>query len=947
MIDEKSLKNMLDNPNYIQKHIYELIHKSTNGEEIIVSPHTPFSTLVEGMALAAAGTITGVRSILTSKYPSLGLTNQELLAHVPDAAMMNIHSTPVETKMVFYINLNDFRSHGYRPPNSNYIETRLLTDTEVVVLGTTFTLLNDVVVRLYDTTNVIHATQINNDNPISINNVSVVKAGIVSFQDGGSWIALEVPIKQVKKHTVVSTITSAEGYSRKIILGSKYYYSNVSFKNSDYPEGRVLPKSYTEEYIDPNVPRVCIKVTGNEVNYTIPDIYLVNRNISGELIIDIYETEGKLQLPLSKYSIDNFKVSSPSKATTESGATIKNIMLLASSRVMASGGSNGMSLDEIKSGIINNTLGNSKVPITTKQIEQQGLIDGFTIYLNTDIVTDRVLIAEKSLTPSDNPAIYTKPDIYFNHTQIILSELTGSSNVSMSGSYIVIKGGTIFSNNNGVIKVVCDAERDKIHMLSGNDKITYLKNNKLFVSPYYYILDTNNTSYSRSRVYDLDRPEARDIKIVEVNNNDHMIQVNTNQYGLIKTSSGYTLKSTVVGNDAFASSDMKKFHAQLSLPVNNYSYVHIPGTFNPNTGMFSFDIETDHYVTEDDKLIITNGISDITDPAVELLSKARLTLFTTDNSIKDINAGVTKNVVTVPNLSDVTEYTTEIIELKFGSRIDYLWDRTYITYTDRKYKRHEHDVPATYPENVYEVDGKTGAIFKIENGVVTHNLIHAAGEVVRDDKGDVVLLHKAGDPVLVDGEPVIDIAAGVVYNIDIMMIEYEYYVSTQITQVNYLKSVLDIIDAWVTQELPNINKRMLENTKILYKSFKDVSSVKALVNGEIVMLPYSVSPTVVLYTTNTEFTRTERLVMSRTIGRIIHKHLDNLEINTAEMNKEILEALGANISAVTVKNIVPGDVAGVLKILDKNSRLALGKKLVSINNELVPMYDIDLKIHTT
>ena len=614
---------------------------------------------------------------------------------------------------------------------------------------------------------------------------------------------------------------------------------------------------------------------------------------------------------------------------------------------MASGGSNGMSLDEIKSGIINNTLGNSKVPITTKQIEQQGLIDGFTIYINTDIVTDRVLIAEKSLTPSDNPAIYTKPDIYFNHTQIILSELTGSSNVSMSGSYIVIKGGTIFSNNNGVIKVVCDAERDKIHMLSGNDKITYLKNNKLFVSPYYYILDTNNTSYSRSRVYDLNRPEARDIKIVEVNNNDHMIQVNTNQYGLIKTSSGYTLKSTVVGNDAFASSDMKKFHAQLSLPVNNYSYVHIPGTFNPNTGMFSFDIETDHYVTEDDKLIITNGISDITDPAVELLSKARLTLFTTDNSIKDINAGVTKNVVTVPNVSDVTEYTTEIIELKFGSRIDYLWDRTYITYTDRKYKRHEHDVPATYPENVYEVDGKTGAIFKIENGVVTHNLIHAAGEVVRDDKGDVVLLHKAGDPVLVDGEPVIDIAAGVVYNIDIMMIEYEYYVSTQITQVNYLKSVLDIIDAWVTQELPNINKRMLENTKILYKSFKDVSSVKALVNDEIVMLPYSVSPTVVLYTTNTEFTRTERLVMSRTIGRIIHKHLDNLEINTAEMNKEILEALGANISAVTVKNIVPGDVAGVLKILDKNSRLALGKKLVSINNELVPMYDIDLKIHTT
>ncbi len=947
-LTREELQKYIYDPNMLQKIVLDNIETATNGEIVISDPTSPFTMLLETAAVTSANAAIESKNIIRRKYPSLATKEDELYHHISDNELANMFAIPTDTYIVFYVNILDLKTTGFRPIGASYVETTIPEGTEITVLDTPLTLLNDIVVRLYDN-GTIFVEQQQNENDIAFEDIGVIPATITTNNEGTPWIIFETRVKQVKKLVKNTAVSVAEGFNHIISSSDKYFYSEVSYKNSNTNDKYVkLEKSHNEEYIDPTIPTVFISVYGNEVLYRIPDLYLVDGGISGNVNIELYETKGNIYLPINKYTIEDFNIVLGNTGKNESASTSANIAILANSRSILEGGSNGMSLEELRHSIINNTKGDIDLPVTDYQLQRYANMSGYEIFKSLDVITERLYIATKSLPKVSSNLILAKQDVFFNTTQVILEDILTNTNISIQNDNFIIKSNTIFKEVNSIIKIVSNDELNYISSLNNIQKMEYLKVNKYFYTPYYYIIN-NDDMYSTSRVYDLDRPILEDLRIVGKNTTVNQ-RVNIDKFTILKTVSGYRLVFTVISNDEFKllNPNLTGLQLKMSLKGTN-SFVYFNAVRDISTGYYIVDINTDLFIDDDNYLDLLNGTSDIFNKRFNIDNYITVYIYTTDGSVVDNTNYLNDEINKEPN-SDYVILSKEKLKVTFGRKVEYIWNRLYNTYTERKYLKYEYDIPLVYEEDVYEVDPETGSIYTCTTvgGIpeITTNKLFSKGDYVLDDVSNQILKHKKGDVILDENQlPIINSVSGVIRFIDILMLEYEFRISNSNAYVNYKETTLDVLHSYLFEDLPNFNNKLLENTKLLYKSYKSSKNVIVNINNVYYSMPYIVKPLVTLYVTNkVSLTNDEIELYKNTIGTVINNYLNNTVIKLDEIRKEIITTIGDKVVSVKINNIDPNN-SEVITIRDKTTRLVLNKLLdLNKNNELIVKYDIEVII---
>ncbi len=947
-LTREELQKYIYDPNMLQKIVLDNIETATNGEIVISDPTSPFTMLLETAAVTSANAAIESKNIIRRKYPSLATKEDELYHHISDNELANMFAIPADTYIVFYVNILDLKTTGFRPIGASYVETTIPEGTEITVLDTPLTLLNDIVVRLYDN-GTIFVEQQQNENDIAFEDIGVIPATITTNNEGTPWIIFETRVKQVKKLVKNTAVSVAEGFNHIISSSDKYFYSEVSYKNSNTNDKYVkLEKSHNEEYIDPTIPTVFISVYGNEVLYRIPDLYLVDGGISGNVNIELYETKGNIYLPINKYTIEDFNIVLGNTGKNESASTSANIAILANSRSILEGGSNGMSLEELRHSIINNTKGDIDLPVTDYQLQRYANMSGYEIFKSLDVITERLYIATKSLPKVSSNLILAKQDVFFNTTQVILEDILTNTNINIQNDNFIIKSNTIFKEVNSIIKIVSNDELNYISSLNNIQKMEYLKVNKYFYTPYYYIIN-NDDMYSTSRVYDLDRPILEDLRIVGKNTTVNQ-RVNIDKFTILKTVSGYRLVFTVISNDEFKllNPNLTGLQLKMSLKGTN-SFVYFNAVRDISTGYYIVDINTDLFIDDDNYLDLLNGTSDIFNKRFNIDNYITVYIYTTDGSVVDNTNYLNDEINKEPN-SDYVILSKEKLKVTFGRKVEYIWNRLYNTYTERKYLKYEYDIPLVYEEDVYEVDPETGSIYTCTTvgGIpeITTNKLFSKGDYVLDDAGNQILKHKKGDVILDENQlPIINSVSGVIRFIDILMLEYEFKISNSNAYVNYKETTLDVLHSYLFEDLPNFNNKLLENTKLLYKSYKSSKNVIVNINNVYYSMPYIVKPLVTLYVTNkVSLTNDEIELYKNTIGTVINNYLNNTVIKLDEIRKEIITTIGDKVVSVKINNIDPNN-SEVITIRDKTTRLVLNKLLdLNKNNELIVKYDIEVII---
>ena len=960
-LTKKELQELIYNPALLQKRQLDLLHKSVNGQFTISDPTNPFTMLLEATNATAASAILECNSVIRRKYPSLANTEDDLYHHLHNDQLSYVFATPAVVTLDFYVNLIDLKNEGFRPLNANFVQTTIPKWTKIEVLGIPLLLVNDIVVKLYDN-NAIFAEQQINQSPVSFKDTGTLNTMLFHSPDETPWIWLRTKVKQLNRVVVSKPIVASEIFQQVAKIEDLYNFVEVGYKNN-FTNGLIKPMeiAYNDSYLDPLKPTAFVTPYQKEILVRIPSMYILDNGVSGVVTTVAYETKGKMYLPINKYQTQDFNIKLGDTGTSKSAATIKNISLLCNSQGIIDGGTNSVTGLKLREIVINN-LRDTILPVTTKQIENTAELKGYKVVLDKDVVTARSFIAMRSLPPVKGTLIQAKPDIIFGTCRVVIGELLGHSKVFVEKynqeterGVFVITSNTVFKDNNGLVKILSDNEVDALNRLKPSELISRLNRSKYFYNPYYYVVDINE-KYTNHRVYDLDNPTIDNIRI---NNKNLSVEhrVNVDKYDIQKIDTGYRVLMTIAPNAEFNLVDKDTIKLQMKIPLlGGKSYAYIDSIFNKERNWYEFYIETNFMVDSDDRLILTNGRSDMYTKKMDLKLNVSIYTLSSDDAVSP-DKSFMEDEIEEQDRGVYIVFTREDIDLTLGYSLDRIYKRLYSYYSSKKYLTHQEDVPMVYPEDVYRIDPETGSPFHCRLDIPTQDpthvefeILHKAGDVMLDgETGEPILKYKKGDVVLDEkGEPVVDRMMGVIRNIEIMLLEYEFMLANTEAHNNYRRLVVEAINNYILQDMKELNSMLLENTIVSYRSFKSNRRVGILINGLPSSLNYLIKPTVTLYLVNvSELKETERDMYVTIIGNIINSHLDNSRIVINDIRKDIVKNIGSSVVGVNIEGIGKGN-AEVIEIENENDKLTLDKNLVvDIAGNLVVRYNITLNIQYT
>lgn len=957
-LTKQELEKYLYNPELIQGKILSLIDKAYDEDVVLTNATNPFNMLLEATAITAANAATETFNVTRKRYPDLAYSRSDLWHHLSDDEIAGVYSSPGSVELNFKVSVTDIISHGVRPTGAKYLECIIPERTKITVHGTDLTLLNDIVVKYYDNGSSFVEMQ-PNDNPISTKDTGVIYSVVAVDDDGSPYIMFDVRVKQITLTVNRYNIVSSEGFNKTIPLQAeknRFYYMIVRNVSASTAGNSVrLPINYNDEYLDPYTPSAYVKIVDNNVtdkliieaaNVSIPDIYFVNNAISGSIIVELYETLGDIYLPLTDTLASDFNVTLGLTGKNTSSAAMNNINLIVQSMGTITDGSSGRTFEELRQAIIFNTKGNQYLPITDYQLSFNNILDGFKVVKDHDILTGRSYIALRNLTKEKRENLRALQDVYFNTVSILLTDYPKHRHLAIHTDNFTIKSGAIFSEVNSIVSLVQDEQLDSMATLSMLDKIEYFKTGKYFITPYYYVVSIYNNQ-SGVNVYDLDRP-VLETKVITDVNREIPHRCNSVNHGVIKTPDGYRIAVRVEKNNEAKDIPADKFKVVLGVELVTDNITYIPGSYDVDTDNWVFDIHTDYYIDRDDEIRLTSGDATTLTKMSKLTTNVAIYYYTTDDTIAD-----PLNMLRGALPYETDPYiviTRETLRLTMGIRLTNIWDKLAISYTERRYARYEADEPAYYEENVLEPKPGTGWLVEEKDGSLVGRFIHKKGDPVLDDDGHPVFRHKKGDIILDSkGLPVVDAFSGMIRHLDICMLDYEFYLATNMAYRKYNQYCLDQLREYIVKIIPTKLDNLLENTTLKYKSYKTSNPVKVRINDVIYGLSPYIKPTVTIYYNQNQEYKLTNIELEKTrdlVGFIIDKYLENDTIKLTEIRERIMEVLGESVLTVKIVGIDPYN-SELLILEDKSKRLAVNKELV-VNeyNQLEVKYDVTLQVQT-
>lgn len=938
-ITDEELGKLLDNPMHMQ---YLILNELENGEsKTIRNATSPFMLLMESAVTLSSAVATECKNKIRKTYPSLAGTMEDLWHHLDDSEIPGLFATPAETNLKFHIYVFDMKNIGYRPEGQNYFECTIPYGTVVTALGIKFTILNSIVVRIYDTVETSYVEMIPNPDVLSNTSITMLESKIMHDTNQQPYITFTVPVKQLHTQTFTQSLSSSSRTKYSFNLEGKFIKADITCKfgnDAEFP----VPICLSDEYLNPNKPQVQIGVSGNTLTVTVPSMYVISGKLRGTLYIKAYVCNGESYLPLDKYTDEDFNFTL-GPATNPSEQVMKDIRVIVKGASDLIGGSNGKTFQEIKDSIIYKTTGIIDVPVTNYQIVQRGADKGYNISKIEDTLNTRLFTASKPMPSFNSTVIQCIPDTYNNTVGIKLDELKSYYPTLVRDNDFIIKSGCIFKEENSKLRILSPDEVQNIINMPRTTKVQHFKENKYYYNFFTYAIRVKDGT-TEANVYHLDYPKITNIRHIGKNQNVVNVLANINKYSIKKVDKGYMIYFNVDGNDTFKNIDKTAKFVQIAFTTTNGSVVYYNSSYDDVNDMYSMFIEVDDFITTDGYIELLNAKGPDGTKLVSLDTDMMVNIYITDPKFLD-KSKYLRDCVFDPD-PNISVLTNDRLSLFFGKEISFLWNKLYNTYTDRKYKTYKEDKLKFYTEDVYKIGPDGNIVFEVNDDSTKLSVVklHNKGDVVKDEQGNDVYEYRAGDVVMQNGEPVIDDLSGVIRYIDILMLEYEFKAASASAQEQLNKLVVKYLESMLLEELPVLNRSLLERTKILFKSAKSALPVTIKANNVTYKSFYRISPKIVLYvdqSTNISLTDLESYKFK--IGNIINSELNREIIDIPRMAEKIKNGLIIGVRAVKITGILPED-SQMGAILSAN-KLTLNKCLtIAEYKETIITYDIDLEI---
>ena len=950
------------NPSGIQRVIFEVLEEVTNGEINIVDPTSPFVFTLEASSVNTALAVNEYMLNLRKQYPVLAAEEQELYYHMSDKDFLNRFATPAKTVFTVVIQVDELMNKMVYDSVELCHKTIIPRDSEFKLDDLVFTLQYPVVIRKFEN----GVVQVSYDGTIP-SPFQTLKTNIIDYTgrkdaENVSWLFFDLDLHQFKIESSTFPLQKGSVFSQNINFTDQFYYLRAFYKKETDGSWIEFKTTHTDQVFDNTEPTAVVKVYSDDkyVTVFIPMIYLMNELLTGQVRFDLYTTKGKITVNLSNYKINAFTLKAMALDEERDINSFTNSFLNISHYTYCdktiSGGTNGLTFEQLRERVIMNSVGEQQLPITNIELEASVNNYGFELVKNIDVLTNRVFLAVQKLPKPINTKLITAANIGISTYISRLEYLKTLSTVKDNTDRITILSNNLFINNNGVITLVEQSGIELLLLMNKTAMVNQINSNYYSYNPFYYVLDNSQTTGFESRIYNLDYPVASDLSYIS-QNQTLQLAVNTGQVEFIKTAEGYRLKVLTKSGNFYKQLSDGNVDIQLAYyPVGETDLAYINGTLfdHTETGerIYTFDIVTNYDINPDNLLCITNGKmfnNELTETWINLDHEFHLFYLTNSiptNYIADEADGLVGKFLLDNSFCAITH---ETIQLTLGSVLKNLWSRSRSLPSGLKYQTHTVDVPLTYTQTVYDTDPVTGSIFKVENGQIEYLVLHQIGDPVLDDNGEQVYKHRKGDIVLDNNNnPLIETSVTTNREIDLLLVDGKYYFATDSAFKDYRNEMAGILDTWITQDITEIQNTLLEQSKIYFYPKTTIGKVKIITEdqGED-YINAEQSLTIDLYVNAKVYNDVNvRLSLSNNTIKLLDAYISNLIVNTTVITQALKTMYGDSVLTVDMTGIGDAKNYRIITLASEHNRLCL-KKILEIqqDNTLIIKEDVTINFH--
>lgn len=953
-ITTEDLMNRIDevrsNPAAMQSIIIDMVEEVSNGEHMVLDASNPFVFLLEATATVAANSVNSVTSETRKLYGKLADSNEDLYRHMSDNDYLNRFATPSTTTLAIYIAKDEITAKAVAVDGSNIRKVTIPPHTRFYAKGVEFGMQYPIDIRVLPHGAIQARWDLTFENTMYTLSTSALDYRLITLQDGTEKLVIEIPVIQYTMETSTSDITVSAGFKESFSYNNQFYYVRVyQSTGSGWSE---LTVTHSDQVFDIRKPTALALVRDGNVQITIPQIYLDTGYVSGTIRVDVYSTQGDLEMILNDATSDAFSaeyryIGDPDNSKYVSPlAAITNVSM--NSPTFASGGNDGLTFEELRERVIYSTKGE----VTLESDIEYAFEDmGYKLMRRLDNITDRLYLAIKELPGPESESTISTIGVANLTLKVTPTELSEHPLTKTYGNTVTILPNTLFDFTSGYLEFSDNAVLAIGSTATSEEIVNELNNNRFLYTPFHYALTLDQDSFE-GRVYYLNSPSITNKKFIE-NNPTVPYDAGIERTQITVTESGYRIYFALLSGSGFKTLSHDDIDVQVAFTpkdtaqrvYSNAKIYMVDGevTLVDGERVYYVDLETDYRFNDSDELYINNFDMNVHDESaypIELEHEFEVFISIadlTDSGIGKTDIDINMGTVFLPGTAIGISHET--VTFKLGSRIGYLEGLKLTEAGEPTYQTHETDVPLLHTKTQYANDADGYLDVSLNNGDIEYTVTANIGDQVIID-GEPQFEYRAGDLVLVDGNPVTTAEAERTFSVEMVLFDAAYRYSTDDEIIKYRESLPDLIVGYAETELSEIDSLLPPRTDLQFLPKPNMGIVDITVaDDEVLSVNADLGFTVDLYLTTIAYSDLAlRAEIETSVKEAIADVVGLTTISTTNIAERIKAKTDESVVAVSVSPLTDKNL-DVFTLLDSDGGFSVSSKTQLAANGTIKVID--------
>lgn len=903
------------NPQAIQRTIVNALEAKSDGQYDLVDPSNPFVFLLEAASATGSAAMDRSEVLLRKSFPSLAREVEDLYHHMSDQDFINRFAQPAQAEFTLILSLEEIEQRLIRT-DEGYDRMDIPRYSEFSIEGMEFTLLYPIEIRrmphggyhvVYRTEDT-HPLQRLESNELDWQITKLpAAAGELSLMD---IMLIRIPLYQLKFKDYYDELKQSTTFSKSYSFDGHFHYARVFL--SDDGSWREINTTHSNEVYDPSTVTALLRVHEGRLYVKIPKIYFTEDMISRNIRVDIYTTQGNQERNLERYEPRAYMARwrSVDREDTRFSEPIRSFItmtLFSDDRLR--GGRDALSFDRLKERVMRNTIGTREIPVTPIEIEDELEDLDFNLIKNVDHLTNRIYIASRRPSKPENLSFRSRIGTTVETYRARFNDIVEYEDVIDNGRRLTLRSKTAFEKDDDGLRLIPRETIDSARKNPINEQVNLLNNTRIFFSPFYYVIDTENNRLD-VRAYDFDHPRVRTRHFV-AENLTASTQISTKKYQIESDWDGFNLYLITQTGERLKEIGDEHLSLVVSYIIpDTDERVYLKAEKLGRVGENDEDIEEDEFVFKvhlqtrfdvnwEDQIFLENFRSGEFDPAAhrcDLSEEFDIIYVLEDYDSSDVEyAGFEQDYLS-SFLLDSPFYALvhESVHVELGTRLNHLWQRARMIPFDDPYERYEEDVYAYHQFTIFERDPETGIIeidYDKDNDEFSYKIKHRKGDPVLDEDGEHVLRHQKGE-VKTDsyGHPVTKGVRELGFYFDLFLLEGGFLFTNHEPTIDYRESVIEQIKTWSEYEVSDINDRLLENTQLYFRAPSTIGQIPVYVeDGRRVMIDNEQSFVADVYIREGSYDDFDlRQAVEDALLDSIEENIKSRVVTTLEISNEVL-----------------------------------------------------------